>query len=122
VPSSSETRTLLSPPPVQVGGQSLSLPDVTGGLGSAFSSSSPMTKLIVGFAILALGLALMGRWTGHYIGVVNLLGPNGIGGQINAAQQRLGQPAGPSSVGSPVPVVNAGTGSTGTQRQGGPFP
>ena len=81
----------------QIAGQTLVLPDVTGAAADTFGDAHWIVKLIAIVAVLYIGLDLVGRWTGHYLGTVNLLGFNTIGEQINASQQTLSQQRAPAA-------------------------
>jgi hypothetical protein len=72
-------------------GQTLSIPDLTGGAADAFGDAHPLAKLVIVLAVIFLGMELYGRWTGHYIGNIDLLGRNAIGEQINASAEVLSQ-------------------------------
>jgi hypothetical protein len=72
-------------------GQTLSIPDLTGGAADVFGDAHPFVKLVVVMAVIFLGMELYGRWTGHYIGTLDVLGRNAIGEQINASAQTLSQ-------------------------------
>ncbi|HEV2106586.1 MAG TPA: hypothetical protein VGU27_12735 [Candidatus Eisenbacteria bacterium] len=75
----------------RIAGQTIVVPDVAGAAAQTFADSHPAAKLVIVLAIIFLGLELYGRWTGHYVGRLDLLGRNAIGEQINASQQTLSQ-------------------------------
>jgi hypothetical protein len=72
-------------------GQTLQIPDVTGAVSDTFGDAHWIVKLLAIVAVLYVGMDLVGRWTGHYVGNINFLGLNPIGEQINASQQTLSQ-------------------------------
>lgn len=90
-------------------GQTLAVPDVTGAIGD----SHWMVKLVLIVGAIYVGLDLMGRWTGHYLGDLNFTGVNAIGAQINASQQTLSQLRAPDAGFNRVHSQQAASGSSG---------
>jgi hypothetical protein len=81
----------------QIAGQTVGIPDITGAAGDAFGDAHWIVKLIAIVAVIYIGLEITGRWTGHYLGKVDLLGQNALGEQINASQQTLSQRRAPDA-------------------------
>lgn len=70
----------------RVAGQSVVVPDLTGGAADLVQGAHPVVKLILIVMVIFAGLSLYGRWTGQYVGTIDLLGPNVFGSGIVRAE------------------------------------
>lgn len=80
-----------------IAGQTLVVPDITGAAADTFGDAHWIVKVVAIVAVVYVGLDLMGRWTGKYLGTINVTGRNQIGEQINASQQTLSQQRAPDA-------------------------